>query len=333
MKGETTIADATAFESINYKPFCPRVGRAKGRKLITRSGVVLPSKWTVRTIYPNPIVMGQTAIVTLLSVLKRGTMPLRETERPFGIIHSLWTAGYYHWITEGLPRAFLLKKHFPEAVPLLPRGAHESYRESLEAIGFEEVAFFPNEKNVIVQDPVITECPPYRGICPKLLREVRRKILSYYGITPASDSGRIVYVSRRKARGRCVINEDQVLSTIQRHYGCEVVYFEDMSFYDQVKTMANCAIFIGMHGAGLTNMLFMPRGSGVIELLSNRNGLFDFDPARMSFLHDSCYVRLAEALSLKHSALLCPSDRNRSSHTRLANITVDTSELEHLLES
>ena len=41
-----------------------------------------------------------------------------------------------------------------------------------------------------------------------------------------------------------------------------------MTFVEQVRTMYEAAIFIGIHGANLTNILFMTPGSHVIELMS-----------------------------------------------------------------
>jgi capsular polysaccharide biosynthesis protein len=52
-------------------------------------------------------------------------------------------------------------------------------------------------------------------------------------------------------------------------YGFETVYFEKLSFVEQVCLMQETKVFIGIHGANMTNVHYMPVGGHVVEILSD----------------------------------------------------------------
>lgn len=249
------------------------------------------------------------------------------------LIHSGWTAGYYHWITESLPRALLVRDKYPDAIPVLPSKKYNGYIKTLELMGFNEVSLYPENKNLIVQNPIISECPSQFGTTdPYLLKRVRNLILTSCKALSETEGGKIVYVSRRKARGRFVINEDAVEAMLSQ-LGVESVCFEDLCFEAQVRLLAETKILISIHGAALTNMVFMKEGSAVIELIPRKNGIFDYNIVRNSFRHDPCYVRLAEAMGHRYSWLECVADNAWYSGTHMANLTIDIDRLKKIIKS
>jgi hypothetical protein len=320
------------FEKIDYVPFYPRVGMAKGTKIITRSGVIFfDIFWTKASTYRVPISFLKTLITAALSVAKRKTSRVQDNLQ-LAVIHSPWTSTYYHWITESLPRAWAMKKEFPEAVPILPSLKYESYQESLSLIGFDQIRYFPEGDNIKIDSPIITECPPRYGVTsPKLLEEVRNCIIENLGISLNVDPSRIIYVSRKKSRGRLVLNEQKVIENL-RKIGAEVVYLEDLIFSDQVRLLTETRLLISIHGAGLTNLVFMRPGGNVIELLPRRNGIFDYNGWRNSFKHDSCYIRLAKAFGIGHHFILCSHDVKFWKKTHMSNIDVPLEKLQVLLD-
>lgn len=320
----------TIFERISYRKFKPRVGVAKGSRTLTRSGVVLfDSRWTYASMYRNPLVVFRTLLVTLASLLRRPTLKLTaENGTSFGLVHSIWTAGYYHWLTESLPRALTLIENYPQTTILLPSAKYNDYADSLMRLGVENVAFFPNGSNVKVYTPVVTECPRKFGTTdPVLLKRVRDRLIQNSEVRSSQKSERIIYVSRRKSRGRVVLNEHEV-EEILRPLGAEVFCLEDLSFREQVNLMQDTKVLISIHGAALTNMMFMKEGGCVVELLPRKNGIFDYNVVRNSFRHDACYVRLAAALGQTHHHIECIPDNAWYSGTHMSNIVVDVDRLQ-----
>lgn len=326
----TPVAAAKVFERLGYSPWSPSVEQVRGWQIITRSGVVIAGRWTSRSVYWRTRVLAKTLGLTLASLVRRGARRL-PPDRSYAIIHSLWTAGYYHWVTESLPRALATHKRFPGAVPLLPQEAYEPYAPSLTALGLPAPHWYPDGRNVVVRDPVLSDCPRMFGRTdPAILREVRSRVVC--SLAPdARAPWRIVYVSRAKARSRRVLNEAQVVAALGT-LGAHVVHFEELDFADQVRLLAETRLLVSIHGAGLTNMLWMPHGGEVIEIIAKRHGLPDWNPVRRSFRHDACYVRLADACGHRYDCLLSPSDAPRTRSTWNANVTVNVAALRSLVE-
>ena len=65
------------------------------------------------------------------------------------------------------------------------------------------------------------------------------------------------------------MNENKLIERIEmnKNYAVNrVVFGRNMSFKDQLKITRNTDIFIGMHGAGLTHLLFLPTWATLFEL-------------------------------------------------------------------
>ena len=153
-----------------------------------------------------------------------------------------------------------------------------------------------------------------------LIREIRTFYANYYqsrGSRVSSWSDRI-YVSRGKAKKRKIVNEDGVISLL-KDYSFDTVYFEDLSFENQVSVSANAKYLISNHGSGLTNMLFMRSGSSVLELRKEGDA------------KNNCFFSLASALNLNYFYQTCRA-QNDSEVAHTANLIVDLTKLRQTVE-
>ena len=323
---------APVFEPLSYTPWTPSAEQVRGEYTITRSGAVLPSPSLTRRLqYANPLSRLRANAISAASMVKRGKASLPESEAPVGIVHSQWTAGYYHWLTEGLPRALAVLREFPGAVPALPSERYRPWEESVRALGFDDVRYFPGGKNLETHDPVLTDCPEnFATTSPEALADVVRTITSNLGIESAR-ANRKVYISREGSRGRFVINEAEVRALLSDR-GFEIVRAETLGFRGQVELLHSTKTLVSIHGAGLTNAMFMQPGSAMVELLPRRNGIVDYHKSRNSFRHDACYVRLAAAMQLTYAYLICDHDAPFYRGTHMSNIEVDLEKLQTLVE-
>ncbi len=64
---------------------------------------------------------------------------------------------------------------------------------------------------------------------------------------------------------------------------------EDLTLEEQVQTFSEAEVVLGPHGAGLTNMLYEPKGSKVTEMYG-----VEFSP---------CFAAMARQLSLEYGRL------------------------------
>ena len=78
------------------------------------------------------------------------------------------------------------------------------------------------------------------------IRGVRHVLLSAYGDANGKDER--LYIRRRNAGRRKIINEDEVTSILVR-FGFEKIHAEDLSFEQQVRTCSRARYIVSNHGA------------------------------------------------------------------------------------
>lgn len=69
---------------------------------------------------------------------------------------------------------------------------------------------------------------------------------------------------------RVVLNEAEVMQGLRDAFPRADVFEyrpDDMTFGGQVAAVRNATLLIGVHGAGLTNLMFLPTGAAVVEIL------------------------------------------------------------------
>lgn len=132
--------------------------------------------------------------------------------------------------------------------------------------------------------------------------DIARKIF----LSPKKKEPRRSIFSSRKIvnihKGRFLINENEFLSD---HPDYESLDFAKLSIKDQISLMGNTQKFAGLHGAGFANVLFMPDGGHVLELIPK--DLFMPTPNLIYFLSNLCHH--------KHK-ILFTSSLNKDKNTR-----------------
>ena len=110
---------------------------------------------------------------------------------------------------------------------------------------------------------------------------------------------RITFLSRTTAY-RKVLNEHELIAEIDRRCdNCQVTkvdFNHRMSFEEQLKITASTDVFIGMHGAGLTHLLFLPDWAVLFELFNCDDDCYR-DLARLRGVH---YVTWMKRNKLKY---------------------------------
>nr|XP_034305094.1 EGF domain-specific O-linked N-acetylglucosamine transferase isoform X2 [Crassostrea gigas] len=104
---------------------------------------------------------------------------------------------------------------------------------------------------------------------------------------PLENKIRITLLSR-KTKYRNILNEDELVKAMRTvgEFEVQVVtYNRDMPFKEQIETSYNSDIIIGMHGAGLTHLLFQPDWAVVIELYNCEDKACYHDLARSRGIH------------------------------------------------
>lgn len=200
-------------------------------------------------------------------VSKQQTAPRRHVREGVWIL-ELWDHNYAHWVLWHLPKLQMIRRLrlgtpvlVPATSPILP-----VVHRSLELLGFTASDVIPVDPGVLHVDSLtVFGMDDYD---PSLLRDLRAAL----GV-PAEGSGRRVFVSRRRAARRRVVNEAEVWRILEP-LGYECVTMEDLSFDEQIRLMNGVVALVSSHGAGLANLLFVPSGAHVVELSSFPSPMF-----------------------------------------------------------
>jgi capsular polysaccharide biosynthesis protein len=188
-----------------------------------------------------------------------------DANKNYLLVTDAWSAGHFHWFMEVLPKLMLIESRASEFVLLLPDTPYVRMigMESLELLGikFEDVVWMGEDQFFKVPDLYYIT----RVATPGQVNDAMMKSLNGRFRSDRGPGTKRFYISRSEARIRKVLNESE-LEPVLRNYGIETVRPESLSLREQIDMFAECATLIGIHGAGLTNCLFMPPGGNVVEL-------------------------------------------------------------------
>lgn len=237
---------------------------------------------------------------------------------PYVLVHNSFS-GYYHWLLESLPRLLEAQKQLDTFILLLPDSYTDPfYEETLTLLGIHHVYRIQSNIKYEVPElalPYLAEAMGYHS--PSVLQELKQTILRAVTTKPLKATR--IYVSRRKATRRKVRNEREVEQLLVS-YGFEVVCFEDYAFQEAVQLCAGAEMLVGIHGAGLANILFMPESAVVVELRKFDNGENIF------------FENLAAAMQLRFQLLYCQA-ADESQSVQDADLYVDLKALKNLVDN
>jgi capsular polysaccharide biosynthesis protein len=288
---------------------------------LTRSGIGMKAFRLIdETIHRYPGKRRHFWQYALLQFFVRGKITLRGK---YFVVHNHWCPGYYHWITEALVRLLSVRDQVKDRILVLPESFKESLAPSLAPLYNGKIFWVPENKNLLIEDLLIPENPfsgQYDPGALKLLRDIYIQHVVQSGEHALRN--RRLYVSRRKAARRKVYNEDE-LEQMLKNYDFEVVNYEDFTFWEQVRLSMHCSMLISIHGAGLSNVLFMSAGMHVVELQHQ---------PMPGFKKDVLYRDLCEIMNLKYDVLFCePSGVDQSLPT--GDIVVDLEAIKKIVSN
>jgi hypothetical protein len=233
-------------------------------------------------------------------------------------ITDYWSTGYFHWLADALTRLFVVRDRLSDLLLVLP-GKFRSFEfvtSSLKAFGVANVDFIESGEFVEFRSLLWpSHTAPSGHYNAAAIRGVRDVLLSIYG--DQSGEGDRLYISRRQAPKRRIVNEDEILPILSE-FGFETVLMEELSFEQQVRVCSRARYVVSNHGAGLTNTLFMRDGGSVLELRHQTDRI------------NNCFFTLASALDLNYFYQACPP-QNAKADPHEADLLVDPKELEQNL--
>lgn len=223
---------------------------------------------------------------------------------------------YFHWTVESLPRLLRAEAELPDQhVLLLP---HHFGR--LAYVPFT-LAAFPHIERVhwiearskvrvtrLEHVPRLPPQPPERLPELRELQEVVRRVRELAGEKRPS---RRIYFSRADARPgrRRAVNEDDVVRVLL-DYDFEIIHNDLSRPWEQIQSSLGAEVMVGIHGAALTNVLFLQEGARLLEFEHPEH-------------HWRVYGKLAAMFGVTYRSQMCAAAQPGSSANRDLVVDLD----------
>lgn len=180
------------------------------------------------------------------------------------------STNYYHWLIDFFPRFHLLEKAgIPfRSTPIIVNNRLTHFQlETLDLLGI------CREQMIEVDTGQVVEVGNL--VIPAILSSntfVAQEVLSWlrqFGLSRLPNNhttgNRRLFISRADATVRRLINEEDVYAALEP-LGFELFVPGAHSFIEQVEAFSIAECIVGPHGAGLTNLVFAPQNTVIIDI-------------------------------------------------------------------
>ncbi len=215
---------------------------------------------------------------TLQNIPKLDTSKIQKISGRVAVIAQVAHDNYCHFFYEVLGRLAMLEMHEIAYDWLYVPCDKQFVKDGLKLWGIDESKIIsPTGKDFCIQADTLMVPSlvlntnngfKHAGVNahPYTLKYVRDKLLNKIdGKVDLSQYSKRIFISRRDAPSRKILNEDEIFELFQIK-GFERYDTGKMSVLEQIALFAQAEIVVGEHGAGLTNILFCKKATKVIEL-------------------------------------------------------------------
>ena len=292
--------DACFFKNTYFKPIPLKVYELSNT-IVTTEGICLINNGIVKESihgYRDKITIY--SLMAQLNMLKKKTIIIDNPDT-FLLIHSP-EFGYYHWLTESIPRILMVKSRIKELTLLLPLSLKnvEFVRESLKPFDFKGFYYIPDNKNIKLRHLVLPRIKPF---CTVYYPETTDEIRKYYtGFAATTDLKHNSFPARLfiSAAGneKNDICDFRSLRILLDKYRIRPVNLAEYSFYEQIQMIQRAKLVISFTGDYLACINFMQRSNSILELI--KTGEETEQP-------DLRFFNLASCLGLDYYYQFCES--------------------------
>jgi hypothetical protein len=244
---------------------------------------------------------------------------------------DMWSTGPYHFYVDILSKLVELKgflgDSFQHATIVLFKNkfTEKVVIPLLELVGFGNLKWILIEENkqycIIGSNAFVTKPHKIGTNNPKVIRKVYDLLHLSLGPIVRRNFGspKMVYYHRVN-RNRVVENDTEIIRELKK-LGVYCTTFDDLSFLEAFALMSTTKLFIGIHGGGLTNMLFLKPGSRIIEIKND-----NLNPK------SHCYWHLARSLNFDYTLFVAETVGNSNvMEGKGCNVIVEVDQLINLI--
>jgi tetratricopeptide (TPR) repeat protein/capsular polysaccharide biosynthesis protein len=207
-------------------------------------------------------------------IFQQNQLPsLQKIEGSVAVLSGLSGHIYFHWMVDILPRIELLRRsgiNFNQIDHFLVNSTHLAFQqETLHKLGIPANKILESDRFPHLQATqlIVPSFAGYLGWLEPWAIEFIRKTFLTPEIKTKSGYPKRIYISRKNARHRQVLNEEEVMKELTP-LGFVAIHLESLSFVDQVALFYQAQAIIAPHGSGLTNIIFCQNSAKISEFVS-----------------------------------------------------------------
>lgn len=261
-------------ERETYKVFGASVGVVRGGRVWGFDGgsVITPNDRLIWNLSP----VNYTFKRDLHHVFTKFRLPpVKQYGKVVNLVTRCAEDNYWHWMFDLLPRVELVERagiSLDDAYYLVNHRGHSFQLDSLAHLGIPKDRVILATKDVhveaeelilpsVVNPNLNTDGLSYSKEAFEFLRN------RFLGKNiPRTRNRPRLFISRDRSRRR-IRNEASLYKRLQR-YGFERIYLEDRSLVEQARLFNSAEWIIGLHGAGLSNIVFCRPGTRITEVFA-----------------------------------------------------------------
>ncbi|EMI55771.1 glycosyltransferase family 61 protein [Rhodopirellula sallentina] len=224
------------------------------------------------------------------------------------VLNKVASHNYFHWLSEVLPRIELVKRAGLLSADAYIVDCHKSFQlQSLELLGIPLQKIIQPHEGLLIQAERLVVPSFYSADSRRRLGPLMKSTIGLQDADHQEFNKRKVYISRRHSNNRILQNDAEVSRFLDKH-DFETHHLEQYSLEKQIRLLHQTGTVIGLHGAGLTNVLFSPGSAEVLEIRPER-------------CNRTCFSELADDLGHRHEIVNATQPKRRGPiHCKLSDL-------------
>ena len=192
---------------------------------------------------------------------------------------------YFHWMCDALPRMIQIRSYTKSYPVLIPNSfmKYDYIASSLNKLKINYLVYEYNQKYKINELLISSHVADSGNYNKKNITELAKSFKTEQNMKNLKK----IWISREKSKHRKIINEADIRDILLK-YNYEIIYPEDHNFLDQISLFTNAKVIAGLHGGGLTNIIYAPSETIILEVRRENDDL------------NNCYFSLASELDMNY---------------------------------
>ncbi|MDZ4816965.1 MAG: glycosyltransferase family 61 protein [Verrucomicrobiota bacterium] len=194
---------------------------------------------------------------------------VRKLSGEYYSLMGVWCREHYHWLHDQIMGLFLIRERLADHVKFIIPDQLKKYQlQALDKVGI------PDERRVIYDGSEIFEPEILHFSGPNIQtgfdepESVEWFLRAMIPRQSAPIVGRRIYISRKNAKFRRIVNEDELSFLLEQEGFEKIVIGDEMELEERIGIFSEASSVVSVHGAALVNLMYCRPETSVLEILN-----------------------------------------------------------------